>query len=225
MPLAGKLVCDVGAGTGVASRAALAAGADVIATDLASGMLRVDRPARPPAAVADATALPFPNHAFDGVVAAYCYNHLSDPVAGLREAARVTVPGGAVLASAYGEDDTHPVKDASERALRDVGWSPPPFYEGIKSDAVPKLATVPRAEAAAQRAGLDDVAVEALHVPFPELTIDDLIEWRLGMSHIAWFVVALAPDARAALVAAIRSQLPDPVPPLVRSVIHIRGTA
>ena len=41
VPLAGRLVLDLGAGTGVAGRAALAAGARrVVAADLSEGMLR-----------------------------------------------------------------------------------------------------------------------------------------------------------------------------------------
>jgi ubiquinone/menaquinone biosynthesis C-methylase UbiE len=223
--LAGRLVCDVGAGTGVGSRAALAAGARVVATDVAPGMLAFDRPRRPPAVVADATRLPFPDDAFGGVVAAYCYNHLEDPVAGLREARRITTAGGPVLASAYALDDTHPVKAAAEEALTEVGWSAPQFYGALKTDAVPKLATVARADAAARSAGLHAIAVEARHVAFPDLTVDDLIEWRLGMAHIAWFVAALAPDARAGVVARTRELLGADVPPLVRSVIQIAALA
>jgi SAM-dependent methyltransferase len=223
--LAGRLVCDVGSGTGVASRAAVAAGAEVIATDLAQGMLAVDQAQRPPAVIADATVLPFPDDVFGGVVAAYCYNHLEDPVAGLREARRVTVSGGPVLVSAYAEDDTHPVKAASEEALREIGWSAPDFYVDLRTDAVPKLATLERAEAAARSAELRDITVRALRVPFPELTLDDLIEWRLGMAHVAWFVAGLAPDTRATVVARTRELLGDDVPTLVRSVIHIAALA
>ena len=129
-----RLVCDVGAGTGVASRAAAAAGAAVIATDIAPGMLTVDRSDRPPAVVADATSLPFADAAFGGVVAAYCYNHLDDPAAGFREARRVTAAGGVVLASAYADDDAHPVKAATEQALREIGWTAPEFHLELRGD-------------------------------------------------------------------------------------------
>jgi SAM-dependent methyltransferase len=223
VPFTGRLICDVGAGTGVASRAALAVGARVVATDLAPGMLAVDAQGRPPAVVADATSLPFPDGVFGGVVAAYCYNHLDDPVAGLREARRIVAPNSPVLASAYAEDDTHPVKAATEQALRAAGWSEPAFYGSMKADAMPKLATVERATAAAVAAGLRGVVVDAVRVPFPELTLDDLIEWRLGMANSAWFVAGLTPDARAELVARTAVILGDDVPVLVRSVIHITG--
>ena len=223
--LADRLVCDVGAGTGVASRAAVAAGARVVATDLALGMLMVDRAHRPSAVLSDATRLPFHDGVFGGLVAAYCYNHLDDPVLGLREACRVTAAGGPVLASAYAEEDTHPVKTASEEALGEIGWRTPRFYRDLRAGAVPKLATAERAAASARSAGLRDVVVELVRVPFPDLTVDDLIEWRLGMAHTAWFVSGLTPDARVNVVARIRELLGDDVPPLVRSVIHIIALA
>ena len=138
-----------------------------------------------PVVLADATRLPFHDDVFGGVVAAYCYNHLEDPVAGLREARRVTASDGPILASTYADDDMHPVKTASEEALREIGWSAPRFYRDLRTDAVPKLATAERAEAAASSAGLREVVVEAVRVPFPDLTVDDLIDWRLGMAHIA----------------------------------------
>src|SRR5580700_3658967 len=58
VPLAGRLVLDLGAGEGVAGRAALAAGARrVVAVDLSEAMLRRGGGGRP--VVADAVALPF----------------------------------------------------------------------------------------------------------------------------------------------------------------------
>ncbi len=223
--LAGRLMCDVGSGTGVASHAAIAAGAHVIATDAAPGMLEVEHMQRPPAVVADATRLPFPDHGFGGVIGAYVYNHLEDPIAGLREARRVTVPGGPLLASTYADDDTHPVKAATEEALREIGWTAPEFYVRMKNDAVPKLATVERAEAAARAAGLRAITVASLRVPFPELTLEDLIAWRLGMAHVAWFVAGLQDAARRAVVARTTALLGTEVPTLVRSVIHITALA
>ena len=225
VPLARRLVCDIGAGTGVASQSALAAGAHVVATDIAPGMLSVDRSHRPPAVAADATNLPFRDDSFGAVVAAYCYNHLDDPVAGLRDARRVTTSGGPVLASAYAEDDDHPVKAAAERALSEAGWAAPAFYRDLKRDAVPKLATVERAQYAAAAAGFQSVRVEAVRVPFPDLAVADLVEWRLGMAQIAWFVNALTPGARAAVVARAGELLGADVPMLVRSVIHIAAIA
>ncbi len=102
VPLAGGRVLDVGAGTGAASRAALAAGvAEAVGVDAAFGMLAHRATARPPAVVGDALALPFARSAFDATVAAFSLNHLPCPAAGLREMARVTRSGGAILAASY----------------------------------------------------------------------------------------------------------------------------
>src|SRR6202011_5336426 len=89
VPLGGRFVLDLGSGTGDGSRAALSAGALVIAADLALGMLLRGRDNRPPATVGDALALPFKGRAFDVVLAPFSLNHLTDPAGGIRESGRV----------------------------------------------------------------------------------------------------------------------------------------
>jgi SAM-dependent methyltransferase len=219
--LRGLTVLDVGAGTGVASRAAQSRGAAVVAVDIAEGMLAVDRARRAPAVLGDIAVLPIADDAVDVVVAAYSYNHLAEPVAGLREAKRVTRAGGVVLASTYAEDDTHPVREACEAALGEAGWDVPEALTAVRTTAAPKLATVERAARAAEAAGLEDVDVSALHVAFDDLDVDDLVEWRLGMAHTAWFIDALAPHERARVVLRVKELLGADAPPLVRSVIHV----
>jgi SAM-dependent methyltransferase len=221
--LRGRLVLDLGAGTGAASRAIAAVGGNPIAVDAAYGMLAADRTRRPAAVVGDAYALPLRRHTVDAVVAAFSLNHLEDPVAGLREAARVIRPGGALLASAYAEDDTHPAKDAAETAAREHGWEAPAWYPNMKSLAVPKLATAERARAALVDAGLEGDA-RALRVAFPELGPDQLLAWRFGMAQLAPFVATLTADARAAMVRRARMLL-DATHQLVRSIIVIVATA
>jgi ubiquinone/menaquinone biosynthesis C-methylase UbiE len=98
VPVEGAYVLDLGAGTGVAARAALAAGsAHVVAIDLADAMLRVGG-LIPSAVVGDVTVLPFADGSFDLAVAACCLGHLPDPLAALIEVRRVA---GAVVASAF----------------------------------------------------------------------------------------------------------------------------
>jgi ubiquinone/menaquinone biosynthesis C-methylase UbiE len=113
-PTRRRLVLDLGSGTGVGSRAALSAGARVIAADLALGMLLCGRDGRPPAAAGDALALPFRPGAFDIVLAPFSLNHLDEPAAGVREAGRV---GDLLVASTYAADDDHPAKAAVDQAL------------------------------------------------------------------------------------------------------------
>jgi ubiquinone/menaquinone biosynthesis C-methylase UbiE len=122
VPLVGRRVLDLGAGTGVAGRAALAAGAElVVAADPAVGMLRRGGAALHPVA-ADAAALPFRDGSFDLVVAAFCLSHLGSVPAGLREARRV---GRAIAASAFAPGWTHPAKAAVDEELRRYGYRPP----------------------------------------------------------------------------------------------------
>ena len=221
VPLSGRLMCDVGAGTGVASAALAHAGARVVAADVAAGMLLHEREQRPPSVVADARALPFRDDSFDGLVAAYCYNHLVEPVEGLAEARRICAPGSPVLVSSYAADDTHPVKEAVDRALGELGWAQPEFIGRLREEAIPKLATVDRCREAALAAGFRDIDVEALRVPFPELTAEQLVEWRTGMAQTAWFVDALTPEQRVGLEARAVELLGPNSAPLARSVIHL----
>jgi SAM-dependent methyltransferase len=222
-PLAGARMLDVGAGTGAATRAMLAAGAaSVVAIDSAIGMLAHASRDRPPAVAGDAQALPFATGTFDGTVAAFSLNHLSDPAAGLREMARVTRRGGCLLASAYAADDTHPVKQAVEAALAARGWTADPWYLAVRYDATPQLATPERAADAVHLSGLE-ARVHALRVPFPDLGPGDLVEWRLGLAQHAPFVAGLAPAARAAVVAEATALLGNRPPPLVRSMVVIEA--
>jgi ubiquinone/menaquinone biosynthesis C-methylase UbiE len=220
----GSRALDLGAGTGAASRALLGAGAaHVVAVDAALGMLAHHAASRPPAVLGEALALPFSDAAFDVTVAAFSLNHLTDPAAGLREAARVTRSGGALLASAYAADDDHPVKRAVEAALAARGWAPEPWYRTVREQAVPRMATADAARVAAEAAGLEAEA-EIRRVPFPDLGAAELVAWRLGVAQHAPFVAGLPTDeARAALVEDAAARLGDDWPPLVRSVVILRA--
>lgn len=223
VPVAGARALDLGAGTGAASRALLRAGAArAVAVDAAHGMLAFDAGRRPPAVVGDALALPFAPRAFDVTAAAFSLTHLADPGAGLAEAARVTRPGGAVLAAAYAMDDFHPVKEAVEASLAARGWQPDPWYQAVRATTAPKLATVEAAQGAAAEADLD-ADVVALRVPFPGLDAGDLVWWRLGLAQHAPFMASLEADDRDEVVADALDRLGTEWPELERSIILVRG--
>ena len=108
-PLAGRDVLDLGAGRGHYGALARASSASfVVSLDLTGEMLAA---APRPALVGDAGRLPFPAARFDVVIAALLVSYLTDPARGLREAARVLRPGGALVVS-----DLHPV--AASRGWR-----------------------------------------------------------------------------------------------------------
>jgi SAM-dependent methyltransferase len=192
VPLAGSLVLDLGAGTGVAGRAALAAGARrVVAADLSEAMLRRGQGGTP--VLADAVALPFRDGRFDLVLAAFCLNHLGSVEDGLAEARRV---GRAIAASAFAPGWTHPAKDATDGSLRSFGYQPPDWYAAL---APGSRAGDPGALAAsAAAAGFTRVRVVTTDVPAGLATPAELVAWRLGMAHYAPFLRSLGPAGRAA---------------------------
>jgi ubiquinone/menaquinone biosynthesis C-methylase UbiE len=225
VPLAGALVLDLGAGTGAATRAAQRRGGDVVAVDVAIGMLAVGAASRPPGAVGDVLALPFSDGAFDVVLAAFSLTHVHDPAAGLREAVRVLRPGGGLVAASYADDDVHPVKEATEAASRDRGWREDPWYEVVRMETAPRLATVERVAEVADRAGLTGAGVAHIRIQFPDLGPHELAAWRLGLAQHAPFVDRLPPAERTALATDIVTRLgPDP-PILTRSLILLTGKA
>lgn len=224
LPLEGRRVLDLGAGTGSASRAARSRGARVIAIDVAVGMLEADAASRPPAVVGDALALPFAPASFDAVIASFCLNHVDTPAGGLREAARVLRRGGVVCAAAYAEEDHHPVVEAAESAALSRGWQPPPWYSAMRTGAAPLLATVDSAREVFVEAGLVDVAARHVRVGFADLDRSDLVAWRMGLAQFALFVATLSENERAALVADALDRLGD-APALERSLIIVSGRA
>src|SRR5919199_119894 len=82
-----------------ASRQALGATAGVtaIACDFSLGMLRAGAARAVPKMAGDAMALPLADGSVDGVVISFGLRNVADPDAALREFARVTRPGGALV--------------------------------------------------------------------------------------------------------------------------------
>ena len=93
----GSTVLDVAAGTAVSTVELAAGGVHAIACDFSQGMLRagVSRPV--PKVAGDAMALPLADESVDGVVISFGLRNVADPVAALREFARVTRPGGTLV--------------------------------------------------------------------------------------------------------------------------------
>lgn len=97
---AGERALDVCAGTGDLTLALARAGARAVGADFCQPMLqRAVKKAmqRTPFLCADALQLPFVDASFDLCTVAFGIRNVADPVAGLREMARVVRPGGRVL--------------------------------------------------------------------------------------------------------------------------------
>jgi ubiquinone/menaquinone biosynthesis C-methylase UbiE len=117
----GGRALDAGCGTGRALpllRALVGPAGTVVGLDLTPEMLReavsLGRGKAGPLVEADSGQLPLRDGGFDAVFAAGLVHHLPDPVAGLRELARVTGPGGRLALF-------HPVGRATLAARRGHG--------------------------------------------------------------------------------------------------------
>jgi ubiquinone/menaquinone biosynthesis C-methylase UbiE len=211
-PLAGRTVLDAGAGTGAMSRALAARHARQIAMDLSWSMLAWNATARPPSAVADIRALPLAGNSVDDAVAAFVLNHLTDPSSGLAELARVTRPGGAVLAPVFGNTSHSPARDRIDAVVRDAGWEVPDWYTVLKATAAPILGSAAAMAAAARAAGLTGIISEERAVDVAITTPEQLVSYRLGHVAFAEWLGRIGP-ARAD---ALSRQAAEAIRPIMR---------
>jgi SAM-dependent methyltransferase len=221
VPLAGALVLDLGAGTGVAGRAALAAGArQVVAADLSLAMLRQARALSAPAAwdpvAADAVALPFRARSFDLVLAAFCLNHLDSLATGLAEVRRVSA---AIAASVFAPGWSHPAPDAVEEVLSSYGYQPPAWHSslcpGSRAGDPEELAE------AAAAAGFTAVRVRTADVHTGLVTPAELASWRLGLAQVAPFLRSLDAPGRAEVRRAAEQAVAGAVAPDAPMVVSM----
>jgi SAM-dependent methyltransferase len=196
LPLRGALLLDAGAGTGAVSAAAVAAGARVVAADVALDMLLHERGRRPPAAAADVLALPLRDGCVDVAAGAFLLNHLADPGAALDELGRVVRPGGAVLAATFAARSSDALKSGVDAVLDTHGYRPPLWYRRLKGELEPLTATAGRLAAVARRAGMRDARVEEVEVELGTLGPGELAAYRLGMPAVSGFLESLDPDRR-----------------------------
>ena len=118
-------VVDLGAGTGALSRLLTAVAVHVVAVDPDPGMRQVLEATVPGIDVREGTgeALPVADRAADGVVASSSW-HWVDPVAGLREAARVLRHGGVMAAIWTGIDPDGSFMRQAQAVLAQGGSDP-----------------------------------------------------------------------------------------------------
>ncbi len=127
---------DVGAGTGLVTVPLARTGASTTGIDLSEGMLQrlgakaLEEGMSIPLAVADATALPFADDAFDGLVMRHVLHLIHDWRGVLTEAVRVLQPGGTFLVSIT--DYTGLYHTLQERLLAAAGDLP--IAVGLRPD-------------------------------------------------------------------------------------------
>ncbi|WP_426502139.1 class I SAM-dependent methyltransferase [Dactylosporangium sp. McL0621] len=100
-PAPGGALLDVGTGSGTVAALALERGARVAAVDAEPTMVELARSRVPDVRLGRLPELPYPDAAFDAVVANFVVNHVPDPARAAADLARVTVPGGRVAITVW----------------------------------------------------------------------------------------------------------------------------
>ena len=150
-----------------------------------------------------AESLPYADDAFDVALAQLVVHFMSDPVAGLREMARVTQPGGVVAASVWDHGGERGPISLFWRAAREVD---PGVHDesGLAGSRAGHLGELARA------AGLVDVEERALTVSVPYSSFEEW--WRpytYGVGPAGAYVAALDAEARDAVRARCAARLPE----------------
>lgn len=202
----GQRVLDVGSGPGaLTAELVRRVGADhVAAADPSEPFVAAVRERCPgvDARVASAEALPYADAAFDAAIAQLVVHFMRDPVAGLREMARVTRRGGTVATCVWDHaGDTGPLA---------------PFWR-VARELDPSVGDESRRPGASQgdlvrllsEAGLRDVRETTLTARLTHPTFEAWWEpFELGVGPAGAFVASLTPDKRAWLVERLRAVVP-----------------
>lgn len=203
----GQRALDVGCGPGaLTERLASRLGPDaVVAVDPSGPFVEAARGRCPGVDVRQgvAEALPFDDDTVDLALAQLVVHFMTDPVAGLREMARVTRPGGTVSASVWDFGGERAPLSTFWRAARDLDPS------AVDESALPG-ARDGHLAGLFREAGLDNPRSHELVVVS---RYADFAEWwepyTLGVGPAGDYVAGLEPDARPAVEARCRELLPD----------------
>jgi 2-polyprenyl-3-methyl-5-hydroxy-6-metoxy-1,4-benzoquinol methylase len=128
---AGKRLCDVGCGAGLAALLASERGAHVSGMDAAEGLLGIARQRVPSGEFhqGDVEELPFADGTFDVVTGFNAFQFAANPVAALREAKRIAKPTGRIVVLTWGNPQGMEAA-AIVGALKGLLPPPPPGAPG-----------------------------------------------------------------------------------------------
>lgn len=202
----GMSVLDVGCGPGALTGELVArlGDAGVAAVDPSEPFVAAIASRYPGVRVeqAGAESVPFDDGEFDATLAQLVVHFMTDPVAGLREMARVTRPGGVVAACVWDHAGGRTPISAFWTAAREL--DPDLIDEsGLPGARQGHLSELFRA------AGLGTVEESLLSVELEHASFDDWWEpLTLGVGPAGAYVAALDPARRATLREHCRSRLP-----------------
>lgn len=204
----GVRLLDVAAGSGALSIPAARLGADVVATDIAAGLIeRLEDRARAEglsnlrAHAMDGQALELADNTFDVAASQFGINLLPDLQQGVHELARVTKPGGRVLIAVFGPAEKAEFIGlflaAMEATVR--GFTPPDF-----TDAPPtRLADPDKVRRVLAEAGLTDIAVETVTWGMAIRSGEHLRDVVMSSNPMGGLLVADLTDSQRAEVRAV----------------------
>jgi ubiquinone/menaquinone biosynthesis C-methylase UbiE len=217
----GQQVIDVGCGPGALTTELVGrVGPDhVTAVDPSEPFVVAARERHPGVAVGHAPAerLPFANDRFDAALAQLVVHFMTEPVAGLREMARVTRRDGVVAASVWDLGGGRAPLSAFWQAARDVD----PTSTGETGFAGSRQGHLPELFAAA---GLREIEEHEHTVSVEHATFEEWWEpYTLGVGPAGGHVVGLDPERRERLREACRARLPEPPFMLVSTAWAVRA--
>jgi len=220
---AGQRAVDVGCGPGALTvELVRRLGADnVSAVDPSESFVAAARERHPGVDVHQAAAeeLPFGDRAFDAALAQLVVHFMADPVAGLREMARVTSAGGVVAACVWdhgGGRGPLSVFWAAAREL-DPDVDDESRYAGVHQGHLVELLEA----AGVREAEESDLSVDVEHPSFEEWWEP----YTQGVGPAGALVARLDPDRQAQLRDRCREMLPEPPFVMSAHVWAARGIA
>ena len=218
---AGQRVLDVGCGPGaLTTELVRLLGPDkVTAVDPSEPFVAAARERHPGVRVEQAAAeeLPFADDSFDAALAQLVVHFMADPVAGLREMARVTRGGGVVAACVWdhggGQGPLSPFWDAAHQLDADV--MDESALAGARAGHLTELF---------EAAGLREVEETSHSVSVEHPTFEDWWEpFTLGVGPAGAYAAGLDPERQAELRELCREQFPEPPFVLTASAWAARG--
>ena len=205
-PRRGQRALDVGCGPGALTQQLVdRLGADAVsAVDPSESFVASVRDRFPGVDVRTGVAedLPFPDDAFDLVLAQLVVHFMTDPVTGLAEMGRVTGPGGRVAANVWDHVGSGGPLATVWRAARDVDPAAPD-ESGLAGTREGHLVEL------AEAAGLRHAEPAALTVRIPFTSFEEWWEpFTLGVGPAGDFAARLDPERQAQLRERCRERLP-----------------
>jgi SAM-dependent methyltransferase len=219
---AGQRVLDVGCGPGAltAELVERVGAENVAAVDPSEPFVAAARERNPGVDVQHGPAerIPHPDDAFDAALAQLVVHFMQDAVAGLREMARVTKPGGTVAASVWDlAGDRAPLTPFWRAAKR--------LRPAAQDEAYLAGARQSHLSGLFEQAGLRDVRTEEHASTVRYESFDDWwLPYTYGVGPAGAYAVSLSDDERETLREECRRELPEPPFEIDTVAWAVRGT-